>query len=189
MTLSERAESRFTPSRPDCLHPDHWHSNDADSAEFEVTELVAAFVRALQPEFVIETGTAWGQTAEAIGKALKANGHGELVTLDVDHDRVRFSDMRCIGLPVICLEIPSLNYVPVDRVDIGFAWFDSLVPLRSKEFMHFYKWMTPGKTIVGFHDTGPQHGLKPSIEELRRSGLLTPIYLPTPRGVGFAQVL
>jgi hypothetical protein len=36
--------------------------------------LVAAFVRALQPETVLETGSAFGQTAEAIGRALAANG-------------------------------------------------------------------------------------------------------------------
>jgi hypothetical protein len=66
-SMTAESEARFTPPRPDCPHPEWWTSTDDDSTECEVTALVAAFVVALQPELVIETGTAFGQTAEAIG--------------------------------------------------------------------------------------------------------------------------
>lgn len=177
-------EDRFTAARPDCPHPDRWHSSDDDSTEIEVSELVAAFIRALQPDFVVETGTAWGQTAELIGQALKANGQGRLVTLEPDPERAEFSRQRCVGLPVLVLEKSSLDYTPAGPVD--FAWFDSLFHLRPQELARFRPWFTP-RTVVGFHDTGPQHPVRHSLEQLVADGLLEPpLFLPTPRGVAFA---
>lgn len=177
-------EARFTPPRPDCPHPQRWHSTDSDSTEIEVSELVAAFVRALQPNLVVETGTAFGQTAELIGRALQANGQGRLVTLEPDPERAEFSRQRCTGLPVEVLQQSSLDYTPDEPID--FAWFDSLFHLRPQELIRFRPWFTP-RTVVGFHDTGPQHPVRCSLEQLVGDGLLTaPLYLPTPRGVAFA---
>ena len=177
-------ESRYTQPRPDCPSPQWWHSDDSDSTEHEVTVLVAGYVTALQPELVVETGTAWGQTAEAIGKALKASGHGRLVSLEVDTERVEHSRRRCAALPVEIRQQPSLDYQPDEP--IGFAWFDSLFELRADEFRLLRPHLLPG-AIVGFHDTGPQHNLRPSVEALRGEGLQL-LFLPTPRGVAFGQV-
>ena len=77
-------ESRFTPSRKDCPHPERWHSPDSDSTEIEVSRLAAAFVEALRPDLVIETGSAFGQTAELIGQVLHTAGVGHLITFEVD---------------------------------------------------------------------------------------------------------
>lgn len=178
-------ENRFTAARPDCPNPQHWHSADGDSAELEVTELVAAFIRALQPEVVVETGTAFGQTAEAIGRALHANGHGMLYTLEPDLVRVALVQDRVRGLPVHIVPKTSLDWTPPNGV--GFAWFDSLLHLRAAEFRAYKPQMAPG-CIVGFHDCGPQHPVRPDVEQLADEGLLRPIYLPTPRGVMFAEV-
>ena len=178
------SEIRFTHPRADCPNPQWWTSDDDDSTEHEVTELVAAFVRALQPELVLETGTAWGQTAAAIGAALKANKHGRLITLEPDPERAEYSRERCKGLPVRILEEESLTYRPEGRID--FAWFDSLIHLRVPEFMYYKAWMQGGKAVVGFHDTGPQHGLRPQVEAIGH--LISPMFLPTPRGACFAHV-
>jgi len=167
-----------------CPKPELWTASDSDSAECEVTELVAAFVRALQPELVVETGTCWGQTAEAIGRALAANGHGRLVSLEVDEERVAASRARCAGLPVEVLCRPSMSWEPSEP--IGFAWFDSLLDLRVAEFVHFGPWLEVG-SLVGFHDTAPHFGTYGAIVE----GLprLRPLTLRTPRGVTFAEVI
>lgn len=182
MTLSE---ARFTAPRPDCPHPEWWHSDDEDSTEREVTELVAAFVCALQPELVVETGSAWGQTAEAIGRALDDNGHGRLVTLEPDPDRARATAVRCEGLPVDVVVRASLDWMP--NGPVGFAWFDSLIELRADEFRRYLPWLRG--SIVGFHDAGPHHHLRPDLDRLAAEGLMRPIYLPTPRGACFAEVL
>ena len=112
-----RPESNWTAGRDDCRHPEWWTASDVDSAEFEVTELVAAWVRALQPEYVIETGTAFGQTARAIGKALRKNGHGRLDTIEVNPNRVRQARIVTRGLPVIVNECPSLEFTPAAPIE------------------------------------------------------------------------
>lgn len=179
-------ESTWTKPTDRCPNPEYWTAEDSDSTENEVLELVAGFVRALQPEFVVETGTAWGQGSMQIGQALRDNGHGRLVTLEVDPERVMASRLLVRDLPVEVLEMPSLDYEPTE--DIGFAWFDSLLHLRVPEFKAFYHRMTP-RTIVGFHDTADHHGYRPEIEKLAGEGFIKPIFLPTPRGVCFAEVI
>jgi hypothetical protein len=179
-------EDRFTDPREDCPHPERWTSTDGQSTEMEVVELVAGFVRALQPDFVLETGTAYGISAEAIGKALARNGHGRLVTLEVDRERVRLARAATRRLPVEVLQVASLDYLPGDWID--FAWFDSLVKLRAPEFRRFLPYMHAG-TIVGFHDSGPHYHLRSRLDALVEEGLLRTIDLPTPRGVTFGQPL
>jgi hypothetical protein len=182
---NNNSEGRFTAPRSDCPHPERWHSTDEDSTELEVSELVGAMVTALQPDLVVETGTAFGQTAELIGRALKRNGQGRLVTLEVDPERVQAAKERCHGLPVEVVQASSLEYMPPGPAD--FAWFDSLTHLRPQEFRRWLPHMHD-RTVVGFHDTGPQHPVRGLLQPLEEEGLLAPMYLPTPRGVCFARV-
>jgi hypothetical protein len=179
-----RPESTWTPPRPDCPDPKWWHASDPASAEIEVTELVAAFVRALQPELVVETGTAYGQTARAIGRALRRNGHGRLVSLEVDLRLVERARNRTRHLPVEVRCQSSLEYTPDQPID--FAWFDSLPHMRADEFRRYLPHMHAG-TIVGFHDSGPQHVVRAHLDELVDEGLMWRLELATPRGVTFAQ--
>lgn len=182
--MIELREDRWTAPRADCPHPEFWHSADDESTEYEVTELVAAFVRAIQPEIVVETGTAFGQTAEAIGKALARNGHGRLYTTETNAERAALARVRCATLPVTVIEGSSLDFTPPGEV--GFAWFDSLLDLRVREFHALRPHLAPG-AVVGFHDCGPQHGYRHAVESL--TDWLRPIYLRTPRGVMFGEVL
>lgn len=180
-----KSEGRFTKARPDCPHPYHWTSDDSDSTEHEVSELVAGFVRALQPDFVVETGTAWGQTAEAIGNALVQNGHGQLVTLEIDKERVIHSRLRCPSETVTVIQQSSLAYEP--QVPIDFLWIDSLFMLRTDEIQRFKRWASP-RCVIGVHDTGPQHPMRQKIDTLVKMNMITqPLYLPTPRGVAFTR--
>ncbi|MFI5046064.1 MAG: class I SAM-dependent methyltransferase [Acidimicrobiia bacterium] len=179
-------EDRFTKPSEDCPYPGRWTSTDGQSTEVEVVELVAAFIRALQPDFVLETGTAFGASAAAIGRSLVRNGQGRLVTLEVDSERVRRARLATRRLPVEVLQIASLDYVPGAWID--FAWFDSLVKLRTLEFRRFLPYMHAG-TVVGFHDSGSHYNLRDRIDALVEEGLLRTIDLPTPRGVTFGQPL
>lgn len=186
---ADDSEGRFTEPRADCPHPERWHSADADSTEREVTILVGAFVQALQPDLVVETGSAWGQTAHRIGLGLRANGQGVLHTIEPDATRADATRKRCeeLSLPVVVEQMKSLDWTPPGP--IGFAWFDSLPHLRVPEFLQYFPWLQ-ANSIVGFHDTGPHQGtLREDIEELEKLGHLLVIHLPTPRGVTFGQVL
>jgi hypothetical protein len=180
-------ESRYTDPNDYCPHPERWHSDDWDSAEHEVSELVAALVAATRPDYVIETGSAFGQTAYAIGTVLAGAGAGQLHTIEHDPDRADITRKRCEGLPVVVEQMSSLDYHAPEGV--GFAWFDSLPQLRVPEFRHFYPALTSG-AIVAFHDTAPHHGaeLWDAILGLEAEGLLLPIRLRTPRGVVIGEV-
>lgn len=186
--MTDLRESRWTPPRADCPNPERWHSVDDESTELEVTDLVASFVRALQPDLVVETGAAFGQTSAAIGSALLLNGQGHLMTCEIDASRFDEARIRCRNLPVTVVPYDSLRMISeIDR-PVGFAWFDSLIPLRVPEFRALRPRLRRG-SFVGFHDTGPQHGLRPAVEQLGRDRILRLIHLPTPRGVIFGEVL
>ena len=178
-------ESTFTSPSSHCPNPELWSATDNQSTELEVTNLIAAFVVALRPKFVIETGTCEGNTAHAIGTALRAAGRGRLVTLEVDPNRIASATPRMAGLPVEIRRQSSLEYTPDEPVD--FAFFDSEVPLRPLEFERYLPFMH-SRTVVGFHDTGPQHQTRTLLGPLEARGILAPLYLPTPRGVCFSRV-
>jgi len=175
-------ESMWTKPRADCPHPEWWTSTDPQSTEIEVSELVAAFVRAMQPEYVVETGTCVGQTAQIIGMALRENGHGRLDTIETDDERAEFSRARCADLPVTVHVLSSLDFTPARPID--FAWLDSRTELRVPEFERFRPHFSPW-AIVGFHDTGPHQG--PWGREVETLPGTRAIRLRTPRGVTFVE--
>lgn len=190
-------ESRFTESRKDCPHPERWHSPDSDSTEIEVSRLVAAFVEAMRPDLVIETGSAFGQTAELIGQVLYTAGVGHLVTFEVDPARVAATADRVAGLPVSVAMEPSLSGIQ-NLVNLGqhagsvrFAWLDSLFELRVPELRAIRPLLSPG-AIVGVHDCGEPGWTKynafaAEVADAAQAMGFNRISLPTPRGVTFLQ--
>jgi predicted O-methyltransferase YrrM len=180
-------ESTWTSPRPDCPHPERWHAVDVLATEHEVSELVGALVGALRPDLVVETGTHHGWTSAAIGRSLSEAGVGRLVTLEVDETCIPTALDRCAGLPVDIVVQASLDYLPDGPIDV--LWLDSLTCLRVPEFRHFLPWLHD-RSVVGFHDTGPHHvpPLRPDLDRLVAEGMIDPpLYLPTPRGVGFTR--
>jgi predicted O-methyltransferase YrrM len=179
-------ESVNTAARQEwCAKPELWHAPDGDSSEFEVLELCAAFIRALQPEVVVETGSAFGFGAAMMGAALKANGHGRLYSLEIDLVRYEQACERCKGLPVDVVYSDSMSWEP--PAGIGFAFFDSRPQLRADEFRRYRPFMVPG-AIVAFHDIAPHHTVWPRVHQLEREGLLKALRLRTPRGIALCQI-
>lgn len=172
------------PSAPwsDCPHPELWTAHDGMATEVEVLELVAAMVRATQPEIVVETGTWLGYGAQAIGRALEANGHGHLWTLEVLPDVAVQAAELVAALPVSVVVCPAMEWTPPGPLD--FVWFDSETHLRVAEFHHFRPYMHH-RTVVGFHDTAPRHAYRPQLDALG----IQLLDLPTPRGVTFGRVM
>jgi predicted O-methyltransferase YrrM len=185
-------ENRFTPARPFCPNPEYWHSRDSESTEYEISKLVAALVTAIQPEFVVETGTAYGITAYNIGMALLKNGHGRLVSLEADKHMFKDAQDRIAQspflLPVELRLENSMDYVPPQIID--FAFFDSWQEGRAIEFLRFYNMgLLKGGTIVTFHDTAPHHQVWKYVKELEDIGLIKTITIHSPRGLTIAQVI
>lgn len=174
-------EARFTAPRADCPHPEWWHSVDDESTELEVSELVAAFMRGLQPELVVEVGTAFGQTARLIGEALQDNGHGRLLTYEVEGWRASLAGMKCIALPV---RVINERFTPPDE-PVGFAWIDGHIDERIADLRALRLNLLAG-SFVGVHDTSPFHGIRELVEAEQ---WIRWVHLPTPRGVMFGEVL
>ena len=179
-----RPERDFTPPSAFCPHPERWTAIDGESAEREVSELVASLVRALQPDFVVETGSGFGYTAQAIGEALRRNGHGRLVTLERNEERAVEAQERCAHLPVKVLWKRSLDYLPEEPVQ--FAWLDSAPADRAQELRRLLPWMAAG-SLVGVHDTAPHHAVHARLEEAVREGLVRAVRLRTPRGISLLE--
>jgi predicted O-methyltransferase YrrM len=165
-----------------------WHIAAQESAETEVSDLAAAFVRALQPEVAVETGTYTGQTAAAIGAALKANGHGHLWTVEIDPGFAAEAEDACSGLPVTVVRGSSLAWQPPGPID--FAWIDSGdAATRAAEIRTWLPLFSPG-AVIGVHDTNPGHSpVAGAVAGLIGEGLVAGITLRTPRGVSFLQVV
>jgi predicted O-methyltransferase YrrM len=177
-------EASWTPPTPWQAHPEWWHAPDNQSTETEVSKLVAAFVRALQPEYMIETGTHKALTSMMIGRALVDNGHGRLVTLETDEGLAELAAMQLRGLPVEALHQSSMTFTPEQPIDM--CWLDSETYLRVAEFALFRPFMHQG-TLVGMHDTAPHHGAYGDMVD-QIPGTRS-IRLHTPRGVTFLQVM
>lgn len=182
-------EDRWTQPSELCPHPERWSSTDDDSTEIEVSELIAGLVRGMQPSLVVETGSAWGQTAEAIGKMLVLNGQGKLVSYEIEDERVEFSRDRCDGLPVEIRQessIDGLKRMIEEKEKAEIVFLDSLFHLRLLELILSVDLLTAGGLVV-IHDTAAHHTLWASLE---RHNLLEGwrwLNLPTPRGVALLQ--
>ena len=124
-------ESRFIAPDARCPHPGRWHSTDGDSTEIEVSDVAYGLVRALQPDDVLETGTAFGQTAEQIALGLRENGRGVLWTLDPDGERLAYAQRRLARIGhTYGIASSSLDWTPPHDVRFGLVWLDSLYELR-----------------------------------------------------------
>jgi predicted O-methyltransferase YrrM len=149
--------------------------------------MIGGLVRGLQPELTVETGTYLGQTSIAIGQALKANGHGRLVTIEPSARHHRYAARKCRNLPVQCVLGEALQWVPQPGETIDFIFFDSSWDSRLREFDHFYPHMNRF-TILAWHDTGTQFRYFRNFI-LSLSRITTPLLLPTARGICLARAI
>lgn len=184
-----RGENRFFDPTTRCPHPERWHSHDGDSTEVEVTEFIAALVRVLQPDLVVETGTAFGQTALAIGHAILMNGRGDLITFEHDPLRAQYArELIPATLRVEIIEARSFEWELPQTADIGLLFSDSDMGHRVPEVKHFLRWMRKG-AVVAIHDSNNKP-LKAEVQrQLISRRLLRAIELPTPRGLMLCEVL
>lgn len=179
-------EDQFYPSNDWCPNPHYWTSDDIMATEHQVTELVGSFVRALQPEFVLETGTYTGSTTLALGTALQRNGHGRGVSLEIDAALVQVAQQRVAGLPIEVLQQDILTYTP--PVPVDFAWIDSGPGGRMEHLRHVLQFCREG-TILGVHDTNVKRDLYAALLELVQTQPLRMVNLRSARGMALLEVL
>ncbi|MGO9450819.1 MAG: class I SAM-dependent methyltransferase [Candidatus Binataceae bacterium] len=128
--------------------------------------------------------------AAAIGRALRDNDRGLLVTIELDPEsfrttaeRIREMDLQAF---VHAVHSSSLDYTPPEKIEL--ALFDSELPIRGKEFTHFLPAFA-SEAIILFHDSNTAHGVvRDTVNALTSEGLLEAILLPTPRGLALCRL-
>jgi len=168
------------------VHPDKYSAPAGPAAEDEVADLLWGLTRLLHPDFVLETGTAWGHTALRIGQALRLNGHGRLYTLEITRQRFVQAQARLAKVPVTQALEDWRTWKPPEDAQFALCFFDATRTARDEEFKRFAPWMTDNAIVV-FHDCGEQHPAKPLVDSLEAEGLIKSLFIPTPRGVCVAQ--
>lgn len=179
----QRVHELTMPEPYSHVRPDDWFlytTPDEEAPESEVIELITAFVRALKPRVVVETGTAEGHTAEAIGRALAKNGCGALTTVEIDAEKVDRCRKRLAGLPVDVVHGAAQSLVITEQIDLLFI--DGNLEERSNEYMHFESQLRRGG-IALLHDTlkfNPPQQLVAALPGAQ-------VWLNTPRGLTVIQ--
>jgi predicted O-methyltransferase YrrM len=179
------------PARPECPEPARWWAPDSDATEIDVTHLIAAFVTALKPDLIIETGSYHGDTTEAIGEALQALRHGWLISVECDPQCADVTRQRVLGLPVAVVEGAASEFIPKQPIDLLFI--DCETKGRLKQLQHFKSYASP-RCVILMHDSALPYEA-PGVPELYDvmttsvvEGLVYPwTLLPTPRGLAITR--
>jgi len=136
-----------------------FHTFEGGGTEIETLWLLWALLRITKPQLILETGTLQGVGTFAMACALKENGRGKLLSLEMDKDKAMktYNSLKKTGLTDF-LEVINQNSLEfIEQLDtqkfqFDFAFFDSANNIRPTEFKMLYE--KGGLTnLVAFHDT------------------------------------
>jgi predicted O-methyltransferase YrrM len=189
----DRAAGQLQPEMhrptPECPEPQHWSMIDSMTAEVEVLEFIATLVTTIKPRLVVETGSFLGISTEWIARGLERNGFGKVVSCEFDpvvyaraKARLETSPLK----PWIDLRNESSLEMKIDgTIDLFFS--DSDPDLRKKEVKRFLPQINPNGLIL-IHDASSHHKIiRDAARAMESEGLLSVVFLPTPRGLAIAQ--
>lgn len=131
------------------------------ATEVEVFDFLYGFTRMIKPEKVLEIGTFEGDTAIAIGKALKENQLGHLVTLDIK-DYGQEKNIADVGLTnfITCIKENPNEYVQnlIQEYDMIFIDDGHDYPEVIRDLENAHRLIKPLGFILG-HDVLAQAGV------------------------------
>jgi hypothetical protein len=183
-----------------------YHTFDSGGTEIESLRVIRSLIKLFKPSLVLETGTWQADGTVALGAALKENGFGKLISLEINSQLAENAVRRIkeLGLSdyVIVVNQSSLDYI--DNLDnskykFDFAFFDSASPIRPIEFEKLYKkgMLTD---LISFHDTSrlreqtlnipgePQDEYVKALDEIEQKYCRGGIEFPFSRGLRVMQL-
>jgi predicted O-methyltransferase YrrM len=174
---------------PECPEPQRWSMIDSMTAELEVLEFLATIVTTVKPRLVVETGSFLGVSTEWIARGLERNGFGKVISCEFDPLVYARAKERLAGSPLsrfIELRNQSSLEMTVDgTIDLFFS--DSDMPIREQEVKRFLPQINPNGLIL-MHDASSHHKVvRDAARSMEAEGLLSVVFLPTPRGLVVAQ--
>ena len=174
---------------PECAHPERWHMYDSMTAEVEVLEFLRTLVTTAKPELIVETGAFLGVSTRWMAEGLRANGLGRIVSCEWHPAIYAKAKANVDGsdlAPWIDLRNASSLEMEVEgRIDLLYS--DSDMPIREAEVRRFLPQLNPQGLIL-LHDASSHLGVvREAAQRMEAEGLISCVYLPTPRGLVLAQ--
>lgn len=193
MRQAERAQGALLPeyhrATPECPSPERWHMYDSMTAEVEVLEFLRTLITTVKPELVVETGSFLGVSTLWIAKGLKANGFGKIVSCEFDpvvFEKAR-EKVSASGLAewIELRNESSLEMRVEGMIDLFFS--DSDMPIREQEVKRFLPQMRSNGLILMHDASSHLKVVRDAAFRMESEGLLSCVFLPTPRGLVVAQ--
>lgn len=193
MLQAERAQGELLPeyhrATPECPRPERWSMYDSMTAEVEVLEFLRTLITTVKPELVVETGSFLGVSTLWIAEGMKANGFGKIVSCEFDpvvfakaKERVAASGLaEWIELR----NESSLEMKVEGAIDLLFS--DSDMPIRELEVKRFLPQICPTGLILMHDASSHLKVVRDAAFRMEAEGLLSCVFLPTPRGLVVAQ--
>lgn len=193
MLQAERAGGKLLPeyhrATPECPRPERWWMYDSMTAEVEVLEFLRTLVTTVKPELVVETGSFLGVSTLWIAEALRANGGGKIVSCEFDpkvfaaaKEKIEAHELA----PWIELRNESSLEMKVEgTIDILFV--DSDPEIREAEVRRFLPQVRPTGLVLMHDASSHMKTVRDAAFKLEAEGLLSCVFLATPRGLVVAQ--
>jgi predicted O-methyltransferase YrrM len=193
MLQAERAAGALLPeyhrATPECPHPERWHMYDSMTAEAEVLEFLRTLITTLKPALVVETGSFLGVSTLWIAEGLKANGFGKVISCEYDPVVFAKAKEKLEASPLApWIELrneSSLEMRIEGTIDIFFS--DSDINIREAEVKRFLPQIRPTGLILMHDASSHLKTVRDAAFRLEAEGLISAIFLPTPRGLVLAQ--
>lgn len=193
MLQAERAAGALLPeyhrATPECPHPERWRMYDSMTAEAEVLEFLRTLVTTIKPELIVETGSFLGVSTLWMAEGLRANGFGKIISCEFDP--VVFArageKIAASGLSkwIELRNESSLEMQVPGTIDLLFS--DSDMPIRAAEVRRYLPQIRSTGLIL-LHDASSHlKTVRDAAFTLEQEGLLSCVFLPTPRGLVVAQ--
>jgi predicted O-methyltransferase YrrM len=193
MLQAERAAGALLPEyhRPtlECPHPERWRMYDSMTAEAEVLEFLRTLITTIKPTLVVETGSFLGVSTLWIAEGLKANGFGKIISCEFDpvvFDKAKEKIVASDLSEWIELRNESSLEMHIEgTIDLFFS--DSDMPIREAEVKRFLPQIRPTGLILMHDASSHLKTVRDAAFKMESEGLLSCIFLPTPRGLVLAQ--
>lgn len=193
MLQAERAGGALLPeyhrATPECPHPERWHMYDSMTAEAEVLEFLRTMVTTLKPELIVETGSFLGVSTLWMAEGMRSNGFGKIISCEFDpvvFEKAK-EKIAASGLAEF-IELrneSSLEMKVEGTIDILFS--DSDMPIRAAEVKRYLPQIRSTGLILMHDASSHLKVVRDAAFALEAEGLVSCIFLPTPRGLVLAQ--
>ena len=182
-------QPEYTPATPECPQPELWRMLDSQTTEVEVLDFLKTLVTTIKPRLVVETGTFLGHGTLKLAEGMKENGFGKVVTVEFDpairaRAQARFKASGLDSWIESRLE-SSLDSVIEGTIDLLYS--DSHLANREEEIRRLLPQLDPRGLLV-IHDASSHFRIvREAALRLEAEGLVSTVFLSTPRGVVIAQ--